>query len=359
MFCSKKSHRVHWLSFAILTAMMSSVHAVAQQQPPQQQMTPEQYAEQQRQLAQQIPADKRVPVTIMSPEQAAKEGVAQLANQPFPALDAAQLAYLDQVLSVWEKRTSDIKQYECVVQRWQYADQPEPETISKGVLKYMQPDKGLFKIDEMKSISARVPKAEYQVDPRNPMGEYWICDGEWVHIMDRNNKKAERYQLPPQLQGAGIYRSPLPFLFGVKAAEIKNRYWIRPVKPPPGDDSVWLEAWPKWADDAGNYSRVQVVLDKKDVLPRGLIVFLPQYREEAQHREIYEFSDRKEGANLLDKMKAAMFQQEFIPTKLPSDWTVIEEPYIPPQDAVGPGQGSPNPTPGRVAQPPAATQQRR
>ncbi|GIX00862.1 MAG: hypothetical protein KatS3mg111_4194 [Pirellulaceae bacterium] len=294
------------------------------------------------------------PVEVIDPQAAVNAGVAQTPEPPFAPLTEAEQKFLDQVLDVWEQRTAKITHYECEFVRWQYDSQPEAETIAKGVIKYMKPDKGLFRVDQLLAIAQRSPQPEYRVDPNNQFGEYWICDGQWVHILDRNNKKAERIELPPSMRGQGIYRSPLPFVFGVKATELKERYWMRPITPPAGDDSVWLEAWPKRADDAGNYSRVQIVLDRKDILPSALIVFLPNWDPATgkRPREVYEFKNRKDSIGLLDQVKQTLFRQEFINTKLPSDWNVIEQPYTPPQDAAVQGQGSPTFTPpSRVAQP--------
>ncbi|RMF37229.1 MAG: TIGR03009 domain-containing protein, partial [Planctomycetota bacterium] len=280
-------------------------------------------------VTQQVNQQGGRPVQVLSPEQAVGAGVAKTPQAPFGPLSEAEQNFLDQVLKIWEQRTDKITHYECDFVRWVYRDQPEPETIATGVLKYMKPDKGLFRVDQLQTIAQRSPKPEYRVDPANKYGEYWICDGEWVHILDRNNKKAERIQLPPSMRGQGIYRSPLPFVFGVKAAELKQRYWLRPITPPAGDDSVWLEAWPKRADDAGNYSRVQIVLDRKDILPAALIVFLPNWDPQngKRPREVYEFKNRKDSIGLLDQVKQTLFRQEFINTDLPADWSVIEQPY--------------------------------
>jgi TIGR03009 family protein len=297
--------------------------------------------------------DEQIRVPLVTSQQAVEQGVAQVAQPPFPPLSPQEQQYLDQVLDVWEKRTAEVKRYECEFKRWQYDPTKYDQDYysrANGNLKFMDPDKGMFVVENLETIAVKQPQAEYKVDPRRPYGEYWICDGEWIYIRDRNEKKETRYELPPQLRGQGIQMSPLPFLFGVKAAEIKQRYWIRPVQAPPGDDGVWLEAWPKRADDAGNYSRVQVVLDRSDILPRALIVFLPNWRPGSEHKEIYEFSNRvvpKE--NLWSAMKEKVFRQAFIPTQLPGDWQIIEEPYIPAEQQAQLGAAEAQ---NRTAQPP-------
>lgn len=298
-------------------------------------------------------------IPVMQPGEAVRQGVAQVKQQPFPDLSAEEQKYLDQVLAVWEQRTAQIERFECKFNRWQYdptAHPTAPSTIAGGLIKFASPDKGLFDVQQVQSVADKNPQPKYQVNPRRPNGEYWICDGEWVHIMDRNDKKAQRIQLPPAMRGKSIHLSPLPFLFGVKANEIKQRYWIRPIAAPEGNTDLWLEAFPKRPDDSGNYSRIQVALDMNDALPKTLIVFLPNWRPEARHIEHYEFSDRKINS-VLDAFKQRVFFQEFISTKLPADWEVVEEPWLPPQnnspqDVANQGQGSPNLLPNqRTAQP--------
>ncbi len=301
---------------------------------------------------------RRVPIQVMNMQQAVQAGVAQVAAAPFEPLTEVQQQYLDQVLDVWEKRTAEVQRYQCEFTRWEYEPTMHPTAptrIAKGVLKFAAPDKGLFRVDESETIVDKSPNPKYAVNPEQRFGEYWICDGEWIHDLDRNQEKATKTQLPPELRGKQIYLSPLPFLFGVKASEIKQRYWVRTVAPPEGSEDVWVEAFPKSADDSGNYSRVQVVLDRSTCLPTALIVFLPNWRPGQEHREIYQFSKQVTNWSFLNILKQKLFLQEFIPTKLPSSWRVIVQPYIPPQNAAPNGA---NPQQ-RVAVPPARQPQQR
>jgi TIGR03009 family protein len=267
---------------------------------------------------------------------------------PFPALSDQWQEYLDKVLNAWEKKSGQVERYACKFRRFQYDPtlvDTHAYTVAAGSVKYMKPDKGLFKVDQLVFYSGldKDQKPQYKENSQKKFGEYWICDGKYVHILDQNEKKCTKYELPPNMRGNTIYLSPLPFLFGVKAEEIKSRYWVRPVVPPPDrKDEVWIEAYPRRADDAANYQRVQVVLDMKDWMPKGLIVFLPNWRANAQHRELYEFDDRQINASLLQRL----FPQEFIPAEPPKDWKVIIEPY---QDPQGPQSSEP-----RVAAPPTA-----
>jgi hypothetical protein len=104
---------------------------------------------------------------------------------------------------------------------------------------------------------------------------------------------------------------------------------VRPIAPPANSKDVYLETYPKRADDAGNYSRVQIVLDAQEVLPKALVVFLPNYRPDQPHREIYEFTNRSDQTgNAIAKMQEAInWKEDFIPTTLTKEWTIIVEPY--------------------------------
>lgn len=325
-----------------------------------QQPDPQQSAAQVQQALQQQAAMRAggqpAPVLVVKAPVAIAAGLAEATKAPFDALNQEQAAYLDQVLNIWEQRTAQIKQYQCTVTRWQYdpsIDPTSPAVIDKGILQYAKPDKGLFRVDQRQALSKKGPNPEYRESDK--FGDYWVCDGEYLHIRDRNEMKALKVQLPPEQRHNGIHNSPLPFLFGVKAEEIKARYWVRPVAPPAGSADVWLEAWPKQLDDAGSYSRVQVVLDAKEVLPKALIVFLPNWEANSPHREVLEFTDRQQDWNLLNAMKQKLFMKEFIETELPATWQVIVEPYIDPKDRPQPNQQSQQ----RVAQPPAVQQQLR
>ena len=280
---------------------------------------------------------------------------------PFPPPDAQWQAYLEQVLDAWEKKSSQVTDFECNFKRFQYDPalvQEDAYTLAAGVVKYMKPDKGLFRVDQLVFHAGRdgEAKPKYQANPRLEFGEFWICDGEFVDIRDRNKKESNKYQLPPNMRGAGIVMSPLPFLFGVKASEIKERYWVRAL-PQSTQAEVWLEAYPKRLDDAANYHHVKVVLDLKDFMPRGLIAYMPNWRPDADFREIYEFENRKINANGSLVNRINPFQKEFFPGDPPKDWKVVIEPFqaAPPEGQVAPAAPSSQP---RVAGQPAPAQSR-
>ena len=256
------------------------------------------------------------------------DAAANVPTPPFAPLDARLQQYLEQVLGAWEKATGDIERFRCNFTRWEYDPTNGPATVhstwSRGVLRYMKPDKGLFRVDDILFYKPSPDgQAKYEAI-KDRFGDYWVCDGKSIHIYERNEKKVKRYDLPPDMQGVGIYQSPLPFLFGVKSQEVLSRYWLRPVPPENGSQTeVWLEAYPKGQADAANYSKVLVVLDAQEVLPKVLVVFDPNYTPQNPQRTVFEFTDRERNWSLADRINDLNpFQQEFIPVAPPKDWKI-------------------------------------
>ncbi|MFO0943877.1 MAG: TIGR03009 domain-containing protein [Pirellulales bacterium] len=303
-------------------------------------------------------AQQQIPIVPL--QNAVAGGFANVVKQPFPDLNEGEQKYIDQVLAVWEKRTAAIKTFECKFKRYVIevvVDDKNPSTRSDGFIRFKNPDKGVFKEDVRTTLAGKKPDGspDYKEDPQFKYGDWWVCDGEWVHNLNRNESKVVRVQLPPELRGNNIPLSPLPFLFGVKAAEVNARYFVRPLPPPPGNNDVWVEAWPKRADDAGNYSRVQIALDRNDSLPNAMIMFMPNWTPENPNREVFNFTNREvNSSSLLDKIKENIFMKEFIETKGGAGWKVIEEPWVPPTQIPQPqGPATANqPATNRVATPP-------
>ena len=272
-------------------------------------------------------------------------------------LSQQEIAYLDQVLNFWEKSTADITRYSCKFKRWKYNSNDNfvaqlskdlkvdirsvNTTVAAGEVKYMAPDKGMFKIDKLLSLSGQIAnnRPEYK-EFDNGFGEWWLCNGKEVYEYDRKNKQCTKHTLPPEMQGSAILDSPMPFVFGVKADKIKERYWVRSFTPTdatgkPNNDLVVIEAYPKFQSDAVNYDHVQIYLDRQAGLPAMLIKFDTEHQDEAgkvlsDKREIFEFTDREKNANLMQKISDVLFRKEFIPFDVPSDWKTIEIPYAPP-----------------------------
>ncbi len=163
-------------------------------------------------------------------------------------LSRPEIIALENLLTDWEKRNKEIHVLESKFFRWKYdavfgnANQPPP--ADEGELKFAAPDKAWM------YVKAKDPK----------QSEQWLCDGKSVFHWDYANSVVTEYIMPREMQGKGIGDGPLPFVFGIEALKLKQRYFMRIITPPNVQNEVWLEAYPKFQADAANYKKVEVIL---------------------------------------------------------------------------------------------------
>jgi TIGR03009 family protein len=261
----------------------------------------------------------------------------------FP-LDEATQKFVDDVLAHWEQTSNKVEYYECTYQKWHFdpifgpKDRDTPRFFSKGEIKYQSPDKGLFRDvtvweyvglkpeeDATKKPKAGEPPPGWQ-DALELVGEHWVCDGKTIFQFDSQRKRLLQTIIPGEMQGKAIADGPLPFLFGAKAATITQRYWIRPLEPPAGvKNEYWLEAVPRFRQDAQNFQRVQVVLAKEDFFPSKLSVYPPNFDPKKHpERTDYTFAKRKArmkgdiGITLKDLQ---FWKAQFYEPQVPRGWT--------------------------------------
>ena len=134
-------------------------------------------------------------------------------------------------------------------------------------MKFSAPDKGLMKIEAK--------------DPTQ--SEQWLCDGKSIYQFDYRERLVTEYVMPLELQGKGIGDGPLPFVFGVEAEKLKQRYFMRIITPPDVKNEVWLEAYPRYQQQAAEFSKVQVILQisgtTKALLPFAIQIYSPNGKD--------------------------------------------------------------------------------
>jgi TIGR03009 family protein len=208
-------------------------------------------------------------------------------NQPLPPfrLTPEQEQHVDNILLAWERTSSGVKTYKCEFTRWEYdavfGPKNEASVISEGEIRYMAPDKGLFKVTMAKQAIVEPParqgdspKWELKKLPSDQL-EHWVCDGKSVFELRHKDKQLVEQALPPELQGTAIADGPLPFVFGAKAAKLKQRYWIRDIESPVPKEQIWLEAYPRFQADAANFQKVEIILSRKEFMPVAIQLYDP------------------------------------------------------------------------------------
>jgi TIGR03009 family protein len=243
-------------------------------------------------------------VAAASAGRAAGQAAAQPAQPPAPprqppALSPQEQAALDQLLAAWEARSGAVKTWSCTFHKWEYnAWSPANEkgerqafAESSGELKYAAPDKGLFRIKESRQWNPQTRRYEVR---GGEAGEHWVCNGESIYEFRHAERQLRETKLPPEMRGKAISDGPLPFVFGAKADTLKKRYWMRIITPPNVPDQIWLEALPRFQADAANFSKVELILRARDLMPFAIQIFKPGGRDQ----DVYQFDPN---ANLIDK----------------------------------------------------------
>jgi len=227
-------------------------------------------------------AKKSAPQQVASGARPARGGFNQFVPQPrrpqasWGILPPEEEAQLELVLQAWEKKSAEVKTLQCEFIMWNYMqalnkNPNQPTRICRGVILYAAPDKGHYHVmEEAVDPKAREPQF------KKKEGEHWVCDGNAVYEFNRQEKKLIERRLPEELKGKAISNSPLPFVFGTTAAQMLQRYWLRVATPRNFvGKEVWLRIEPKYAEDRANYQHATVVLDEKQMLPKGLSLQLP------------------------------------------------------------------------------------
>ncbi|NUQ63371.1 MAG: outer-membrane lipoprotein carrier protein LolA [Pirellulales bacterium] len=205
-----------------------------------------------------------------------------------------------------------MRTFECDFNRFTYdatfGNPNKPMFVDSGQLKYSAPDKGMFKVE-------------------GPRPEHWICDGKSIFEYKFGTKQLIEHKLPPELQGKAISDGPIPFLFGANAEKLKQRYYLRiTTDPARAKEEVWLEAFPRFQQDAANFERADLILKIENMQPFAVRVYEPGGR---QHK-VYEFKNILVNQNnLFSFLKGDPFT-----AKLPGlDWKRIVEEAPAPAEA--------------------------
>lgn len=238
---------------------------------------------------------------------------------PFQLSDTDQ-AYVDQILQMWENTSKDIKTFDSAFERWEYDPVFGPADVpfikSRGQLSYSKPDKGSFKITDIQRYVQKDPNKPGTYEPqKEEVGEHWVCDGKAIYEYKHDKKQLVVSALPEQMRGQSIVDGPLPFLFGAEAAKLKARYWIRCKQSNAAE--IWLEAYPRTQEDAANYHHVDVMLNRKTMMPAAIQVHMPNGR----NRAVYMFNDKPTVNGALD----ALFGTLFASPRTPLGWTRVVE----------------------------------
>ena len=163
-----------------------------------------------------------LPMQVIPPREAAEP--------PLPApfqLSPNEQKRLGDLLSYWEAQSSKVRTFRCRFELRKidtvFGPPRDPISVSRGVIRYSAPDKGIFRVEE---VGEYTPPGEAGQEPTYPMrpvdsATHWVCDGGSVFEFNAAQKQLIERRLPPDLQGQHIADGPLPFIFGSTRARSK------------------------------------------------------------------------------------------------------------------------------------------
>ena len=251
-------------------------------------------------------------------------------------LTPQQAQLVDKMLQFWEDKTSRIKTLEGEFGRYVFdpvfGPKNAPATFTTGVIRYSAPDKGMIQEKDLKGRGSGIyqyneakakagDKWPFEEDPK-AIGEHWVCDGKSVFEFSHKTKELVEIKLPPQMQGNAIADGPLPFMFGAKAATIKERYWVREVPRANQQAPYQLELVPKRRGES--YSLVRIYLDPQNFLPTEMTL----YDLNKVGKSRYMFKNLKANGT---KNQVVNFFGNFVSPKTPRGWTKIVKDVSKPQ----------------------------
>ena len=273
--------------------------------------------------------------TAAAPPRRAQGSAKTAPAEPQPAVNLMPLApftlseadeqLLNQILAKWEQQSDKVKTFKCTFTRWEIRPHVRPGKERLHDLRIAR----RHQIPSARSgrVSGRgihpLGREKAGLCHRRPNGaEHWICDGTAIFEFDYKSKQLKVRKLPKELQGKAISDGPLPFIFGAKAEQLKRRYWMRDVTPK--DDvgkRVWLDARPKFQQDAANFQRATVILNEGKFLPEALQIYPPGIAPVAgkpQAYTAYGFASSQVNDPL------AIVKGDFLPPMTPPFWRRVE-----------------------------------
>lgn len=263
-------------------------------------------------LAQQNSAQAPDARLAANPDQQRQAGPGRPSTpQAPPAQTAAEEKYRDQILDYWEQSSAQYKNFRCSFRRYSYdsavvnyRDQKSQRLaaaeIATGEIFFAAPEHGRYQTEQVWNFAAPPTQpgadADYELEKSGSAQTKWICDGETIYEFDFGQKRLYETVVPETMRGPeGLAASPIPFLFGAKKNILLERYWVRVITPREVEGEYWLQVFPKRAEDARNYSKIEIIIDQNDFLPKAMRMFSAQYnpaKGNFAHMN-FEFQDRK------------------------------------------------------------------
>ncbi len=195
-----------------------------------------------------------------------------VAAAPQPAAPAAPDPRMEIILKNWETSSAKIKSLHGKHIRSRSNSVFGTDARATGKFYFEAPDKGRIDLTgkppakgDASSLTTKEGKPYTWIADRD---EKWVCDGKQILVINDAEKQYESIPLPEEMRGKNIIESPLPFLFGMKAADAKKRFQMELIGYDPKTRVAQITAIPLQNRDAQNFIRAEIHLDTMTYLPK-------------------------------------------------------------------------------------------
>lgn len=224
-------------------------------------------------LLTQVLAQGQVPGRSTLPRVANTEPVQQGAD-PAAVENHEVSPEMEQILKTWETYSVKLQKLEGEFERYDYDFVFKVEKRSEGRYYYEAPDRGRMDFLPPKQLPETNETRGVVFQVKAAYTQSWICTGKEILDINHDEKSYNLVDIPERYQGNNIIESPLPFLFGMKADEMKRRYLLAfGSMHNPAKGVIHIVASPLMEAQQREYRRVEVLLSTKDFLPTAVRLF--------------------------------------------------------------------------------------
>jgi len=222
-----------------------------------------------------------------------------------PKLDP-QNNRLDALLVQWEQRMTGVEGVVCKCAREEKSKASGFKKVYEGEARYLKPNYVALRMLQQ----GKGNEGNY---------ELYVCTGKFLYEYRPQTKTLRIHDVAPEQ--ANFQNNFLSFLFGMNAAEAKRKFDLTLTKEDP--NYIYIDIKPRFDADKRDFTRAQMVLFAKDMLPARLWFEAPNGDETTWNVS---------GIDTKVKLK----ESHFSPPPAPQGWETVR---------VSLSQGNPPPAP--------------
>lgn len=184
------------------------------------------------------------------------------------------------LLQEWESRTSGIDTLQGSFRKYDYDFVFLTEKRAIGKYWFGSPDKARMDFQS----DPDVPKLPADPNTGKPQHEAygksfsvvghdnksWICTGKEILEIDHDNKHYNRMEIPAQFHGQRITDGPMPFLFGMKAQSVSQRYKLAFGSRHDPSQQIHIVAYPLVPGLQKEFRKAELFLNPETYLPQAV-----------------------------------------------------------------------------------------